>query len=96
MSIRSKTLQEFGQRCLNSLFVASVRHGRFIIDCADELERLEADLQKVRTLNAEARGLLDRADQMACSSLLREEIRCNHFNPDSPALQTSEKLHGTV
>lgn len=72
MSIRSKTLRKYGRELQADVDTGTVLMGKFIIDCANDLERYESDLLGMRLMINQAKANIDLADQIALTNLRRE------------------------
>jgi hypothetical protein len=72
MSIRSEKLREYGRDLQADVNSGTVFMGKFIIDCANDLERGESDLLGIREMLSRAKAAVDLADQIALTNLRRE------------------------
>lgn len=73
MSIRSETLRQYGRDLQADVNSGTVLMGKFIIDCANDLERYESDFRGVDVLLTKARASLNIADKIVGSILKREK-----------------------
>ncbi len=80
-------LRDFGNALKKVPIPATASMGVYIVACADEIERLHADLTGMRTLIAEAKGLIGLAEQMACNNVLRKPLK----KPDMATLRALEQ-----
>lgn len=80
-------LRDFGNALKKVPIPATASMGVYIAACADELERLRADLTGMHTLIAKAKGLIGIAEQMACNNARRKPAK----NPDMAALRALEQ-----